>query len=179
MRHRWGGRKLGRTSSHKRALMRTMVTEFFENEKMVTTLFKAKELRPVAEKMITLGKQGSLHARRRALAFLRSKSTVFKLFDSLAPRFADRNGGYTRILRLGTRPGDAAEMALIEFVDAQDQAAKRKKEAEKKEAAKPKEKESAKAKSPAAEESEETEAQPEAEAPVKPRRSRRTKPAGE
>jgi large subunit ribosomal protein L17 len=156
-----------------------MVTEFFENEKMVTTLFKAKELRPVAEKMITLGKQGSLHARRRALAFLRSKSTVFKLFDSLAPRFADRNGGYTRILRLGARPGDAAEMALIEFVDAQDQAARRQKEAEKKEAAKPKKKEAAEAKSQTAEDSAEPEAPPEAEEPKKPRRSRRTKSASE
>lgn len=145
MRHRWGGRKLGRTSSHKRALMRTMVTEFFEHEKLVTTVCKAKELRPVAEKMITLGKRDSLHARRQALAFLRTKPVVFKLFDSLAPRFAERNGGYTRILRLGTRVGDAAEMAMLEFVDAEAQA-KRKKESEKKAApAKPKPAEAASA----------------------------------
>lgn len=117
MRHRWGGRKLGRTSTHKRALMRTMVTEFLENEKIVTTVPKAKELRSVAEKMITLGKRETLHARRQALSFIRKKSVVFKLFDSLAPRFADRNGGYTRILRLGTRVGDAAELAMIELVE--------------------------------------------------------------
>jgi len=103
-----------------------MVTEFFENERMITTVHKAKEMRSVAEKMITLGKQDSLHARRRALSYLRTKSAVFKLFDTLGPRFADRNGGYTRILRLGTRVGDAAEMALIEFVDAGSKAAETK-----------------------------------------------------
>jgi large subunit ribosomal protein L17 len=95
-----------------------MVTEFFENEKMITTVSKAKELRSAAERMITLGKRENLHARRQALGFLRKKEIVFKLFDSLAPRFADRNGGYTRILRLGFRVGDASEMALLEFVDA-------------------------------------------------------------
>lgn len=99
--------------------MRTMVTDFLENERMVTTVPKAKELRSVAEKMITLGKRETLHARRRALAFLRKKSVVFKLFDSLAPRFVDRDGGYTRILRLGPRPGDGAELALLEFVDSE------------------------------------------------------------
>jgi large subunit ribosomal protein L17 len=111
-----------------------MVTEFFENEKIITTVPKAKELRPVAEKMITLGKRDSLHARRQALAFLRKKSVVFKLFDSLAPRFADRAGGYTRILRLGLRPGDAAEVALLEFVDAESRAEAAKKAAAKKKA---------------------------------------------
>ena len=119
MRHRWAGRKLGRTSSHKRALLRTMVTEFLENERIVTTVPKAKELRSFAEKMITLGKKESLHARRRALSHIRKKAVVFKLFDTLAPRYADRNGGYTRILRLGTRVGDNAEMAVLEFVDAE------------------------------------------------------------
>lgn len=119
MRHRMAGRKLGRTSSHRKALLRTMVTEFLENEKMVTTVPKAKELRSVAEKMITLGKKDHLHAKRQALSFIRKKSVVFKLFDTLAPRFADRNGGYTRILRLGPRPGDNAEMAILEFVDAE------------------------------------------------------------
>ncbi|UCF38075.1 MAG: 50S ribosomal protein L17 [Acidobacteriota bacterium] len=118
MRHRVSGRKLGRTSSHRKALLRTMVTEFFENEKMITTVPKAKAVRSVAEKMITLGKRENLHARRQALSYLRKKSVVFKLFDSLAPRFADRNGGYTRILRLGSRVGDAAEIAMLEFVDA-------------------------------------------------------------
>ncbi len=129
MRHRRAGRRLGRTTSHRKALMRTMVTEFFENEKIITTVSKAKELRPVAEKMITLGKRDTLHARRQALAFIRKKPVVFKLFDSLAPRFADRNGGYTRILRLGVRPGDAAEVALLEFVDAEERAAAAKKAA--------------------------------------------------
>jgi len=101
-----------------------MVTEFLESEKIVTTVPKAKEVRSVAEKMITLGKRENLHARRQALSFLRKKSVVFKLFDSLAPRFADRNGGYTRILRLGTRPGDGAEVALLQFVDAEEKAKK-------------------------------------------------------
>ncbi len=116
MRHRWSGRKLGRTASHRRALMRTMVTELFENEKIVTTVPKAKELRSVAEKMITLGKRDSLHSRRQALSFIRKKPVVFKLFDTLAPRYADRNGGYTRILRLGNRKGDSAEIAILELV---------------------------------------------------------------
>ena len=118
MRHRWSGRKLGRSSSHRKALMRTMVTEFLEQEKMVTTVPKAKELRSVAEKMITLGKRETLHARRRALSVIRKKSVVFKLFDTLAPRFSDRQGGYTRILRLGRRVGDGAELALLELVEA-------------------------------------------------------------
>lgn len=116
MRHRWAGRKLGRTTSHRKALLRNLVTEFLDNEKIVTTVPKAKELRPFAEKMITLGKRDSLHARRQALAVIRRKSVVQKLFDTLAPRFADRNGGYTRIIRLGLRKGDNAEMALIELV---------------------------------------------------------------
>ncbi len=126
MRHRLAGRRLGRNSSNRRALMRTMVTEFFENERMVTTVPKAKEVRSVAERMITLGKKESLPARRRALAFLRKKSAVFKLFDSLAPRFADRAGGYTRILRLGPRAGDGAELAILEFVDAEAKATPKK-----------------------------------------------------
>lgn len=124
MRHRWSGRKLGRTASHRKALMRTMVTEFLENEKIVTTVPKAKELRPVAEKMITLGKRGNLHARRQALAFIRKKAVVFKLFDTVAPRFADRDGGYTRILRLGPRKGDSAEMAILELLSSEEEARK-------------------------------------------------------
>ncbi len=116
MRHRWAGRKLGRTTSHRKALLRNLVTEFLDKEKIVTTVPKAKELRPFAEKMITLGKRDSLHARRQALAVIRRKSVVYKLFDSLAPRFSDRNGGYTRIIRLGLRKGDSAEMALIELI---------------------------------------------------------------
>ena len=117
MRHRHSGRKLGRTGSHRMAMLRNMVTSFLDKEKIVTTVPKAKELRPFAEKIITLGKQESLHARRRALAIIRKKSVVHKLFDTLAPRYADRHGGYTRIIRLGYRKGDSAEMALIELVD--------------------------------------------------------------
>ena len=137
MRHRVAGRKLGRTASHRKALLRTMVTEFLEAEKIVTTVPKAKEVRSVAEKMITLGKRESLHARRQALSYIRKKSVVFKLFDALAPRFADRNGGYTRILRLGPRPGDGAEVALLQFVDVEkagakkDEASKKKKKGKK------------------------------------------------
>ena len=117
MRHRHSGRKLGRTGSHRMAMLRNMVTSFLDKEKIITTVPKAKELRPFAEKIITLGKQESLHARRRALAIIRKKSVVHKLFDTLAPRYADRHGGYTRIIRLGYRKGDSAEMALIELVD--------------------------------------------------------------
>ena len=132
MRHRVAGRKLGRTASHRKALLRTMVTSFLESEKIVTTVPKAKEVRSVAEKMITLGKRESLHARRQALSFLRKKSVVFKLFDALGPRFADRNGGYTRILRLGNRPGDGAEVALLQFVDAEESGAKKEEASKKK-----------------------------------------------
>ncbi|MCH8819664.1 MAG: 50S ribosomal protein L17 [Acidobacteria bacterium] len=116
MRHRIAGRKLGRTSSHRMAMLRNMVTELLDKEKITTTISKAKALRPFTEKMITLGKRGSLHARRQALSVIRKKSVVHKLFDSLGPRYADRNGGYTRIVRLGYRKGDSAERALIELV---------------------------------------------------------------
>ena len=116
MRHRREGRKLGRTASHRKALFRNMVTDFLDKEHLVTTVPKAKELRPVAEKMITLGKKETLSARRRALSFIRRRAVVRKLFDDLAPRFAERKGGYTRIVRLGFRRGDSAELALIELV---------------------------------------------------------------
>lgn len=116
MRHRQSGRKLNRSPSHRRAMLRNMVTEFLDKERIVTTVPKAKELRPFAEKMITLGKRETLHARRQALSVIRRKEVVHKLFDDLAPRFADRNGGYTRIIRLGPRKGDSAEMAIIEFL---------------------------------------------------------------
>lgn len=116
MRHRVAGRKLGRTSSHRRALFRNLVTDFLEKERVVTTLPKAKEIRPLAERMITLGKRETLAARRKALAFIVKKEIVRKVFETLAPRFADRSGGYTRIIRLGFRPGDSAEMALIELI---------------------------------------------------------------
>ncbi len=116
MRHKLAGRRLGRTTSHRMAMFRNMVTSLFEHERIVTTTEKAKELRPIAEKMITLGKRGDLHARRQALSFIRSKDVVEKLFTVIKDKFSDRKGGYTRILKTGTRKGDAAGMAIIEFV---------------------------------------------------------------
>ena len=116
MRHGKTGRKLGRTSAHRDAMFRNMVTSLFEHERIVTTEQKAKELRPIAEKMITLAKRGDLHARRQALSYLRSKDVVAKLFDEIQEQFADRNGGYTRIVKTGIRKGDAAAMAIIELV---------------------------------------------------------------
>jgi len=117
MRHRKAGRRLGRTSSHRDAMMRNMVTSLLDQERIVTTVAKAKEARRVAEQMITLGKKGDLHARRQALAYIRSKSIVAKLFDQLSSQYAERQGGYTRIIRTGSRMGDAAPMAILELVD--------------------------------------------------------------
>lgn len=116
MRHGKSGRKLGRTSSHRQAMFRNMVTSLFEHERIVTTEKKAKELRPIAEKMITLAKRGDLHARRQALSYIQSKDVVAKLFDEIQSQFTDRQGGYTRIIKTGTRQGDAAPMAIIELV---------------------------------------------------------------
>ncbi|MBI4464301.1 MAG: 50S ribosomal protein L17 [Acidobacteria bacterium] len=116
MRHRNAGRKLGRNPSHRRALLRNLVTALLERERIVTTLPKAKELRPLAEKMITLGKAETLHARRQAAAFLESPASVKKLFDTISARFTDRNGGYVRITHLGWRAGDGADLALVELV---------------------------------------------------------------
>lgn len=116
MRHRKAGRKLGRSSSHRMAMLRNIVTSLLDMERIVTTVPKAKEVRCVAERMITLGKRGDLHARRQAMAFIRSKDVVAKLFDRLSNQYADRQGGYTRIIRTGTRLGDAAPMAIIELV---------------------------------------------------------------
>ena len=116
MRHAVRGRKLGRTTAHRRALFRNQLTALVQHERITTTLAKAKELRPLADKMVTQGKRGTLHARRRARRWL-NRHMVKKLFDDIAPRFAERQGGYTRVLKLGPRKGDGAEMALIEFVD--------------------------------------------------------------
>lgn len=116
MRHKIAGKRLGRTTSHRMAMFRNMVTSLFEHERIVTTVEKAKGLRPIAEKMITLGKRGDLHARRQALSFIRSKDVVDKLFSEIKDKFADRQGGYTRILKTGIRKGDAASMAIIELV---------------------------------------------------------------
>ena len=118
MRHLKQGRKLGRTTAHRKALLRNLATALLEHERIVTTEPKAKELRRVADKLVTLGKRGDLHARRQALQIVRSNTVVRKLFNDIAPRFAERQGGYTRVLRLGYRPGDAAAMAVIELVDA-------------------------------------------------------------
>ncbi len=117
MRHRKTGRRLGRTSSHRDAMLRNMVTSLLDLERIVTTIPKAKEARRVAEQMITLGKRGDLNARRQAMAYIRSKNIVAKLFDQLSNQYADRQGGYTRIIRTGNRSGDAAPMAIIELVD--------------------------------------------------------------
>ena len=116
MRHQKRGRKLGRTSSQRKALYSGLAGQLIEHGRIKTTLAKAKEVRPVAEQMITLGKRGDLHARRQAVAFLRQKPIVIHLFDEIAPRYAERNGGYTRIVKIGMRQGDAAEMAYIELV---------------------------------------------------------------
>ena len=116
MRHRVKGRKLGRTTAHRTALLRNLVTSFLEKERIRTTLAKAKEARPLAEKMITWAKSGTLHSRRMALRFVRKESTVKKLFDDLGPRFSERPGGYCRIVRLGPRSGDGADMAMLELV---------------------------------------------------------------
>ncbi len=117
MQHNRAGRKLGRTTSHRRALFRNQLASLFTYERITTTLPKAKDLRPLAEKMITLGKRGGLHARRLALKNLPDPAAVRKLFDEIAPRFKDRVGGYMHILKLGRRPGDGAEMAILEFID--------------------------------------------------------------
>lgn len=117
MRHRVHGRKLGRTSAHRKAMFRNQLTALFTHERIITTVAKAKDLRPQAERMVTLARTGSLANRRRILSSVSDKEVVTKLFNDIAPRFADRPGGYTRIMRLGRRHGDGAEMAIIEFVD--------------------------------------------------------------
>lgn len=122
MRHRMSGRKLNRTSQHRQMLFRNMSQALIKHEQIVTTLPKAKELRPVVERLITLGKRGDLHARRQAFAKLRDEAMVAKLFDVLATRYEGRSGGYTRVLKAGFRYGDAAPMAVIEFVDRDEEA---------------------------------------------------------
>jgi large subunit ribosomal protein L17 len=117
MRHGKSGRRLGRTTSHREAMFRNLVTSFLNHEKITTTDAKAKEIRSVAEKMITLGKRGDLHSLRQAASYIREKSVVTKLFSTIAPRYKDRPGGYTRIIKLGIRQGDAAPVSLIELVE--------------------------------------------------------------
>ena len=117
MRHAKAGKKLGRDASHRKALYSNLAGALITHGRIETTEAKAKAVRPLAEKMITLGKRGDLHARRQAMAELRSNDVVHKLFADVAPRFAERDGGYTRIVKLGPRQGDAAKMALLELVD--------------------------------------------------------------
>lgn len=117
MRHRKRGRQLGRNSKHRLALFRNLVTSLLEHERIETTEAKAKELRGITDRLITLGKEGTLHARRGALRVLRTKQTVQKLFDDVAKRFPARNGGYTRIIKTRQRPGDAAKLVAIELVE--------------------------------------------------------------
>ncbi|MBD0348213.1 MAG: 50S ribosomal protein L17 [Thermoleophilia bacterium] len=117
MRHRRSGRKLGRDASHRKALYANLAGALIEHGRIKTTEAKAKEVRPIAEQMITLGRRGDLAARRRALAYLRSQEIVHKLFAEVGPRFAERPGGYSRIVKLGPRQGDSAEMAYLELVD--------------------------------------------------------------
>jgi large subunit ribosomal protein L17 len=121
MRHRKAGKQLGRNSSHRRALLRNMVTSLFKYGQVVTTDAKAKTLRPVAEKMITLAKRGDLHARRQALAYLVDKAVTHKLFDELRDRYLDRQGGYVRIIKKGIRKGDGAPMSILQVAALEDE----------------------------------------------------------
>jgi large subunit ribosomal protein L17 len=117
VRHHRSGKKLGRDSAHRKALYANLAGSLIEHGRIKTTEAKAKAVRPIAEKMITLGRRGDLAARRQALAYLRSQEVVHSLFADVAPRFADRNGGYLRIVKIGPRPGDGADMAYLEFID--------------------------------------------------------------
>ena len=118
MRHGKFGKKLGRSSSHRQAMLRNMVTSLIRTEKITTTDAKAKVLKSLADRMVTLGKRGDLHARRQALSFIRDRAMVIKLFDELSPRFRERPGGYTRIVKMGYRHGDNAPVSVIEFIPA-------------------------------------------------------------
>lgn len=132
MRHAKRGGKLSRTSAHRSAMLRNMVTSLIDHERVETTDAKAKELRRIADRMITLGKRGDLHARRQALSVIRSRETTAKLFDVLAERFRERPGGYTRVLKTRNRPGDAAPMSIVELVEAMEPPAPAKKASKKK-----------------------------------------------
>ena len=140
MRHRNEGRKLSRNTSHRRALLRNLVTALLEHGRLMTTLPKAKEIRPLAEHMITLGKRDSLHARRQVQSYLLKAETAKRVFDTIAPKFADRKGGYSRIIKLGNRKGDGADIAIIELLgsELETKKAERAAKAEAKEAKKPK-----------------------------------------
>src|SRR5258706_11805735 len=128
MRHNLGYRKLGRTSSHRRALLRNLATDLFRHERLRTTVPKAKELRPFAERLITLARRDDLHSRRLVLRQISDKTVVKKLFDTLGPRFASRPGGYSRLLKLGPRQGDNADMAIVELIGSEPTFTKQKEE---------------------------------------------------
>jgi large subunit ribosomal protein L17 len=117
VRHRRKGRQLGRTASHRKAMLSNMATSLFRHERIQTTSAKAKELRPFAERLITLARRGDLHARRQAARSIHDKEALKKLFDTLGPRYADRAGGYMRVLKLGRRQGDGAEIALVQLIE--------------------------------------------------------------
>jgi large subunit ribosomal protein L17 len=178
MRHRKKTIKLGRTAEHRKALLANQVCSLIEHQRIKTTLAKAKAVRPLAERMLTLGKNGSIHARRTVFATLRQKNAVKKLFDDIAPRSAERSGGYTRIVKLGQRRSDSAPMAFIEWVDmmevveampAEEKKAKRKKAEPKPERAEP-ERGEAKGEEPVAKEEKPDEAQMPAEEPTPKKR---------
>jgi large subunit ribosomal protein L17 len=179
MRHQKKTVKLGRTADHRKALLANQVCSLIEHQRIKTTLAKAKAVRPLAERMVTLGKNGSIHARRTALATLRQKNAVKKLFDDIAPRSAERNGGYTRIVKLGQRKSDSASMAFIEWVDmaevVEEKPSEEKKAKRKEAEPKPKEKETMReepeAEEPVAKEEKPAEAPAPAEEP-KPKKRR-------
>ena len=137
MRHMKSGKRLGRNTSHRKAMMRNMVTSFFDHEKITTTDARAKELRKMAEKLITIALRGDLHSRRLVMQLVRDKKIVAKLFDTIAPRYTERPGGYTRIIKLGHRSGDNASLSVIELVEEEFTAKPKKKKAPAKKAAKP------------------------------------------
>jgi len=167
MRHRNSGKRLGRNSSHRKAMMRNMVTSLLDHEKITTTDARAKELRKLADRMITLGKRGTLHARRQASEVIQDRQVVSKLFERLAPRFAERPGGYTRIIKLGLRAGDNASMSIIELVEEEFAAKPKKAKAAPKKAAKAAPKaEEPRVEEPAAEVAEAPAEEAAAEAPV-------------
>ena len=139
MRHRKAGKQLGRNTSHRRAMLRNMVTSLFEHEQIVTTDAKAKVVRPVAEKMITLAKRGDLHARRQALAYMQDKGVIHKLFGDLKDRYLDRQGGYLRIVKKGFRKGDGASVSVIQLLPADESVKSREKKAKRSKAGKKKE----------------------------------------
>ena len=170
MRHQKKTVKLGRTAEHRKALLANQVCSLIEHERIKTTLAKAKAVRPLAEKMVTLGKNGSLHARRTALAVLRQKNAVKKLFDNIAPRSATRSGGYTRIIRLGQRKSDSASVAFIEWVDAAPVVEEKPKDEKAKEEKPAKAQKEQKEPAPAAEEKETEQPAPAASEEAKPKR---------